>query len=175
MIPQGTGGLDREQVRQVFVSIGRPLPKRHAVLTDLASAVSLVPRRTLALLMLLGLAIALALSPAAWGATAAGETSKKGHGGGASASDTPLREIEIFSQGGGPTLYNFLQNFPIRATSPAPAPAPRLILREPQDPQALSEPTKLLTALAFIILVILWIHLRSAHAEHPAPRSRRSR
>lgn len=164
---RGTGGLDHEQVRQVFVSIGRPLPTQPL---SLSVIMGLVPRRTVMLAVLLGLVIALALSPAAWGAEAAGETSKKGKGGGASASDIPLREIENFSGRGGPALYNFLQNFPI--ATPAPAP---LILREPPSPNKLDEPTKLLTALAIIILVILWIHLRSTRVEHPAPPRRRIR
>ena len=173
MRDQGTGGLDREQVRQVFVSIGRPLPAQPL---SLVGIVGLVPRRTLMLAALLGLVIALALSPAARGAEAARGTVQKGLGGGASASDNPLREIENFSDHGASPLYNFLQNFQI-ASSPAPVRAP-LILREPQEsvePQPLSEPPKLMTALALISLVILWMPLRSPRGAHPAPRRRRPR
>ncbi len=156
----------------MFVSIGRPLPAQPLTLSVI---MGLVPRRTLMLAALLGLAIALALSPAAWGAEAARGTVQKGLGGGASASDNPLREIENFSVGGASPLYNFLQNFQI-ASSPAPVRAP-LVLRDPpetKDPQKLSEPTKLLTALALILLICLWLSLRNARVpdSHPAPRRR---
>jgi hypothetical protein len=174
MIPaSAAGGLDREQMRQVFIHIGRPRPRRATVLGDLMGAVRLVPRRTLMLLILLGLAVLLGL-------TARAEPVQKGQGGVGSTADNPLRDrANFFGPCAQAELYNFLQNFPkpcAQAASPlSPAPVPAPGSRRAQRP-VLDTPTKLSLLLCFIAMIILWLHLRSVRpAQDERPTRRRPR
>jgi hypothetical protein len=159
-------GLDREQMRQVFINAGKPAPQRAW------PTMPTIPTTTLVLVILLALTILVGLgSLGAWGAEAG--TVKKGSGGPAAYHITPLEKLEIISPPGDPSLYNFLQNFTVATARAAPSPT-RLIM--PESPKTLlysefqkdhrhDEPFFATIALALLCIVVLWLHLRARGAE----------
>lgn len=167
-----TGTLSREQMRQVFVNIGRPVPRRSTVLADLTSAVRLVGLRPLMLAVLLGLVILWVLAgPAAWGAEAARGTVQKAQGGVGEAANTPLRDrANFFPPDARYPLYNFFHNFPEADGLPADE-TPRAKIAREKFPD---QPTKLAALLALFALLILWLHLRSTREVTEISRSPRS-
>lgn len=144
-------GLDREGMRRVLVSIGRPLPTRSSVVGQVVGLCGPVSGRTLMLVVLLGLVALLGLTGLAAGGDGGiiGNGEKRSGG----ASDTlanPLIEIEKVSHPVSHSLYNFFQNLS-KPVDPAP---------QPRDPAAATSPIRLCACLVVIGLIFLILRER---------------
>lgn len=151
-------GMDRADMWQVIMSIGKPKPRPERAGPQ---------ARLVVLIILLGLSVLLAVAARgaqrAGGPGAVGESVQKGRGGVAGIQIPPLEKLEIDPTLSTPATFNFLQNFqpPVAPAGPQNLLVMSTRMSTSEAADLSSDSMKCLAALIGVILLLLWAHLIS--------------